>query len=442
MTKSCSRSYGKLGLIGISLIAVIEACSAAASILDATGDVGGNLNLNGSGGDAQQETCINSLITDVTSSRPVDVIFVIDNSGSMVEELKLIQDNINKHFAAVMNKAGLDYRVIMVVAHGGSNNFVCIEAPLSTIPKGGCANLSSKSPPGNNPGKFYHYSYDVQSNDSLCIILDTLTASNYRPDNFGLAPNGWVKWLRKSAFKIFIEVTDDMPSCIWYPDSEVPKGKKSFNDFNSSLGGMIIAMEWDKTLLKLFPEHFGTVNKRNYAFYSVAGFLEKPAATDSDSGLPIDPNGKIDDLFTPSEGIVDDVCSTAVAAGQGYQWLSNLTGGLRFPICQAGNFDLVFEKLATSIDSITKTICEINIPHEKVNGKIDLETVQIEVETIDGDLVILNRVDDQSSCTNMSNEFYYDSIANIIVLCPNTCTESKSVTKTIKMTAGCIEKTN
>ena len=154
------------------------------------------------------------------------------------------------------------------------------------------------------------------------------------------------------------------------------------------------------------------------------------------------PDRKIDDLFTPSEGIVDDVCSTAVAAGQGYQWLSNLTGGLRFPICQAGNFDLVFEKLATSIDSITKTICEINIPHEKVNGKIDLETVQIEVETIDGDLVILNRVDGQSSCTNMSNEFYYDSIANIIVLCPNTCIESKSVTKTIKMTAGCIEKTN
>lgn len=451
MTKSYSRSYGKLGLIGISLIAVIEACSVAASILDAMGDEG-NLNLNGSGGDAQQETCINSSIVNVTSSRPVDVIFVIDDSGSMIEELDAISKNINKHFAEVMDNAGLDYRVIMIVKHGktslNGNLAVCIEAPLSTIPIGGCDKLSAEDPPGNNPGKFYHYSYDVQSNDSLCLILDTLNSANNHVDDFGLAPLGWIKWLRKSAFKIFIEVTDDMASCLWYPDinavdiNAVPKGKKSFNDYNSSVGGMITAIEFDKTLLKLAPDQFGTKEKRNYAFYSIVGMMEKPNAIDDDTGLLIDANGKADDLFSPSEGVVVDTCSTAMNSGEGYQWLSKMTGGLRFPVCQAGNFDLVFEKLATSIDSITKTICEINIPHEKVNGKIDLETIQIEVETIDGDLVILNRVDGQSSCTDMSNEFYYDSVANTVALCPNTCIESKSVTKTIKMTAGCIEKIN
>ena len=445
MTKSSSRSYGKLGLVGISLIGIIEACSAAASILEASGDVGGNLNLNGSGGDAQQETCINSLVTDVTSTRPVDVIFVIDDSGSMTEELDAISKNINKHFAGVMDGAGLDYRVIIIVKHGPKSSIgnltVCIEAPLSTIPVNECNKLSASDPPGNNPGKFYHYSYDVQSNDSLCLILDTLNSANNYIDDFGLAPSGWIKWLRKSAFKIFIEITDDMPSCTWYPDvNVVPKGKKSFNDYNSSIGGMIMALEFDKALLKLAPEQFGTKDKRNYAFYSIVGMLEKPNAIDDDTGLLIDANGKADDLFSPSEGVVIDTCSTAMNAGEGYQWLSKITGGLRFPVCQAASFDVVFEKIALSIDSITSVVCEINIPHEKVNGKIDLATVQIQVETINGELIVLNRVDGQSSCTNMSNEFYYDSVADTIVLCTNTCTESKSATKKIKMTAGCIEK--
>ena len=442
MTKSSSRSYGKLGLAVITLIVAIEACSAAASIFETTGDVGGNINLNSSSGNTQEETCINSLVTDVTSTRPVDVIFVVDDSGSMTEELDAISKNINKHFAGVMDGAGLDYRVIIVVKHGpksiyGYNN-ICIEAPLSTIPVGECEKLPSNTPPGNNPGKFYHYSYDVQSTDSLCIILNTLNATNSYVDEFGLAPLGWIKWLRKSAFKILIEVTDDMSECTWYPDNSLmPKGKKTFNDYNASIGGMITAIEFDKALLKLAPEQFGTKDKRNYAFYSIVGMMEKPEAVDDDTGLSIDPNGTITDLFSPGEGIVSDVCSSAVNSGMGYQWLSKITGGLRFPVCQAASFDVVFEKIALSIDSIASVVCVLDMPVNGVEGQVDVTTVQIEIETIDGELQPLHSVSDQSACSAAVDEFYYDKDANTVVLCPNTCIESKSVSKEIKITAGC-----
>jgi len=437
-----SSGYSKLGLVCVSLFAILGACSAAISLLDTGGDDNDTINLNvdGAGG---SKPCIESNLTQVIYSRPVDVIFVIDDSGSMTEELNAISKNINQHFAGVMDDAGLDYRVIIIVKHGPQsiygNNTVCVSAPLSTIPVGECEKLPKGTPPGNNPGKFYHYSYDVQSTDSLCIILNTLNSANSYVDEFGLAPFGWIKWLRKSAFKILIEVTDDMADCTWYPDvSLMPKGKKTFNDYNASLGGMITAIEFDKALLKLAPEQFGTKDKRNYAFYSIVGMMEKPEAVDDDTGLSIDPNGTVTDLFSSGEGIVSDVCSSAVNSGMGYQWLSKMTGGLRFPVCQAASFDVVFEKIALSIDSIASVVCVLDMPVNGVEGQVDVTTVQVEIETIDGELQTLHSVSDQSACSAAINEFYYDKNANTVVLCPDTCIESKSVSKEIKITAGCI----
>lgn len=444
--RTSSVGYSRLGLIGVSLFAMLGACSAAISLLETTDDGIDNINLNvdGAGG---AKPCIESSLTQVVYSRPVDVIFVVDDSGSMTEELDAISKNINKHFAGVMDGAGLDYRVIIIVKHGpksiyGYNN-ICIEAPLSTIPVGECEKLPNNTPPGNNPGKFYHYSYDVQSTDSLCIILNTLNATNSYVDEFGLAPLGWIKWLRKSAFKILIEVTDDMSECTWYPDNSLmPKGKKTFNDYNASIGGMITAIEFDKALLKLAPEQFGTKDKRNYAFYSIVGMMEKPEAVDDDTGLSIDPNGTITDLFSPGEGIVSDVCSSAVNSGMGYQWLSKITGGLRFPVCQAASFDVVFEKIALSIDSIASVVCILDMPVNGVEGQVDVTTVQVEIETIDGELKALHSVSDQSACSNAIDEFYYDKNANTVVLCPDTCIESKSISKEIKMTASCVAPIN
>jgi hypothetical protein len=60
--------------------------------------------------------------------RPVDVILIIDNSGSMTAEIKGVQDNINKNFAQIIEQSGLDYRVILLSQHGkyDPDEHVCI----------------------------------------------------------------------------------------------------------------------------------------------------------------------------------------------------------------------------------------------------------------------------------------------------------------------------
>ena len=87
--------------------------------------------------------------------KPVDIIFVIDNSGSMTDEILAVQTNINKNFADIINKSGLDYRVIMVASHGDARSAqsVCISAPLSR--HASCSPLPPQ--PGINPPRFYHY---------------------------------------------------------------------------------------------------------------------------------------------------------------------------------------------------------------------------------------------------------------------------------------------
>ena len=68
--------------------------------------------------------------------------------------------------------------------------------------------------------------------------------------------------------------------------------------------------------------------------------------------------------------------------------------------------------------------------------------MQVEIETIDGELKALHSVSDQSACSNAIDEFYYDKNANTVVLCPDTCIESKSISKEIKMTASCVAPIN
>ena len=71
---------------------------------------------------------------------------------------------------------------------------MCVGPPLSNT-------TDCDAPPGEVPGQFHHYDIDVQSHDSLCILLDTLYGSSTggEPDEWGLHPEGWVKWLRQDA---------------------------------------------------------------------------------------------------------------------------------------------------------------------------------------------------------------------------------------------------
>src|SRR5688572_10858145 len=129
-----------------------------------------------------------------TEKAKVDIIFVIDNSGSMGEEMTQIRTNVNR-FAEKVGSIGLDYRVLFIVkkAQAGitSSLALCVPAPLAGP---GCA---------DNAPKFFHINQDVQSTNSLDIILRTYDGSTSamgdKYDNFengGVAVAPWKDKLR------------------------------------------------------------------------------------------------------------------------------------------------------------------------------------------------------------------------------------------------------
>jgi hypothetical protein len=177
---------------------------------------------------------------------PVDIIVVVDQSGSMSSEIAQVKANINK-LSDQLTKAYLDYRVVMIAKPGMGTYEVCVPPPL-----GG---LDCKS----NPPLYRASSQEVQSNDALQRILETY-------DNV-LPSIGWRDMLRAHSTKIFVPITDD--------NATMPKPVAPL---------ATVAEQFDSELLKR-SEQFGTAEKRRYRFYPICGASAADATVLCGSGM-------------------------------------------------------------------------------------------------------------------------------------------------------------
>ncbi|HSO38266.1 MAG TPA: hypothetical protein VLT33_37315, partial [Labilithrix sp.] len=197
-----------------------------------------------------------------TEKAKVDIIFVIDDSGSMTEEMTQIRTNVNT-FAAKIGGTGLDYTVTFIVRRGtnANNNEICVPAPLAGA---NCA---------DNPPKFHHVPQDVQSTDSFQRILQTYETS-------------WKNYVRQDAVKVFIEVTDD-------------SSNMAYTQFDQQL------------LAKLPAGMFGTATARNYIWHSIISkpFADAVPSTKICSGAA-GPSVDYQQLSKLTGGIIDEVCKT------------------------------------------------------------------------------------------------------------------------------------
>ena len=66
----------------------------------------------------EENVCVQTAAIATPVTRPVDIIFVIDNSASMVQEIAEVSAQLNKNFAQIIRDAGVDYRVLVVSAFG------------------------------------------------------------------------------------------------------------------------------------------------------------------------------------------------------------------------------------------------------------------------------------------------------------------------------------
>jgi hypothetical protein len=143
----------------------------------------------GDGCAAISETATNQL-------QPADIIFAIDNSGSMDEEIVFVREQLNR-FSQLITDSGIDVRIIVISAAIGmqdpdsdgdsdeQDNGVCIDAPLGS---GSC-------PDDSLAPRYVHVAEEVGSSDALNLFVDTFPR--------------WRDQLRPNATKTFVVVTDD-----------------------------------------------------------------------------------------------------------------------------------------------------------------------------------------------------------------------------------------
>jgi hypothetical protein len=345
----------------------------------------------------QQSQCQAPLCSGGTSvatltTRAVDIIIIIDNSGSMGGEIEAVQDRINQDLSDI-SSSGIDYRVIMMsrygdvdVAKGISAHPICVSLPMGG---NSCVDASNETLV-NNPPDFYHYSVDVGSLDAWCKVLSSWNTA----DEYGVAPTGLNALLRPNAFKEFLVITDDRINCSY--------GGHTFNDNSSAATGTSEAAEFDGVLLALSPEHFGTAQKRNYVWHSIVGLV-----------------GNGTTPWPASQPIKTGQCSPgSESAGTGHQALSILTGGLRYPSCQNDDFDAMFQALSEEVIEGAALSCSFEVSNV---GFFDpAKTSMVFTSGDDSDSIAFERVGGEDDCDD--HQFYYVD-EDTIELCPEACDE-------------------
>ena len=107
--------------------------------------------------------------TKAVSQRALDIVVVVDNSGSMGPKISSLEDELYDHLVALQIADGVDTRVIVVSKHGdNASESICFEVPLSSVPVGGCSKCHDVHDPTVTPVPDYLLPVD-NTNSAYCI---------------------------------------------------------------------------------------------------------------------------------------------------------------------------------------------------------------------------------------------------------------------------------
>lgn len=339
--------------------------------------------------DPEDNGCAGSSAEATLTKRPADIIFLIDTSGSMRGEALQVEQRLNEDLAVVLESSQVDYRIIMIADFppddGGDDKdpTLCIGTPLTTQD---CDNLTTLKPI-NAPPRFYHYDSHVNSHDALVVAVDEFADPkgdegmpiDQGGSGDGQILGGWGTLLRTDSIKFFVVISDD--------DSD----DKSAADFDTQIRAAYAAM-------------YPGAEPLEYVFQSIIGIAANPDSPDAawPSTEPLEPN---------------DCGTGAVNNGAVYQELSIDTGGLRFPLCNNDNFNVIFNAIAGDVAGGVALPCTY-APVADGNSSVDLDKSVLVFEPGDGsDVESLERVGEAEACYD--GAYYRED--ETFTLCETTC---------------------
>ncbi|MEZ4220302.1 MAG: hypothetical protein R3B13_05175 [Polyangiaceae bacterium] len=339
-------------------------------------------------GDAEAAACVADVVEATSAKLPVDVILVVDTSATMAPVSDAVEANVNANLAAELTTSGIDYRLIVLAGYG-SGAELCIGPPL------GGANCATPPAQPANTSTFFQYPDTTGSGGMLANIVQWYNTA----DPMGTAPSGWSQWLRSDAWRVFVVMTD--------------------SESTSSLSGA----QFDSQLLALTPANFGTASARRYTFHSIIGLGENTPATSP---------------WLPSDPIVTTTCGNGegftTGAGEPFQEVSKLTGGLRFPVCQYQSFNSVFQGLAKDVATFTPFACDMPFPTPPAGKTIDPNTIQLTYTPLGGTSELFKQVKSAAECSPGSMWVEGQTIH----VCPEACTKVNATAGgTIGVQFGC-----
>jgi hypothetical protein len=317
-------------------------------------------------------------ITERTENvpRPVDIIWAIDNSGSMVEEQQAVQLHMNT-FANQIVGAGIDVHVVVISQEGpplayypppiGLVSGVCIPAPLG----------SGTCPDDSKPPGYLHVFVEVGSTNKFFTFL--MTYPQYKDV------------LRRNALKYFAVVTDDT-------DSD--------------------AQQFSDQLAALDP---GPPNMfQDWKFFGIF--------CTGASGCPTSPDGS---------QVLGIPC---VETGTPYLELVDKTGGLAGDLCAANADSAgVFAELAKTVIEHKQIACEWVIPPPPEGQIFDPTRINVNYTPSAGGTEPIYFVEDGTACADKDGWYYDDPMAPTrVIACPATCGRvSKDMGAQLDIVFGC-----
>lgn len=304
----------------------------------------------------------------------VDIIWVVDNSCSMEDEINKIQTNIDNSFVDIIQGSNLAWNVIFISGRPDYAAFlpasynVCVSPPLAG------ANCSDNAP------RFYHVACGVGSGNSLAVAASSFAggAPLANIEVFSCEPKRWQNLLRFQATKVFIFVTDDETT-------------NPAQDFDFWLT--------DTAQPDPFPGQFGTQQDRKYIVNAIIGM----------------------DKNNPSQACTS-ATNSAVAPGLQYQQLAQVTGGQVASICEDDWSDIFNSVANTIVDTLG---CEYPVPAPPPGETLDPNKVNVSFTDQDGNEEKILQ-DTTAGCDAGANGWQWDPTFTKVLLCGEACERIKA----------------